>query len=123
MDKYLSRFSVQRFLLEFPDPIKHFNNPNREHALNTRDENDNIVVEKEFALICLSNLFPYLRKMDIEKLFKKTKYNIVATHRKLKNIRPAFKTPRDPLKIPDVSIKNMYLLQEVSDINVIYFYQ
>lgn len=111
MNKYLSQFKLHQFLLEFPDPIEHFNNPDRKHAFIESKLDDSLEL---FTLKCLYNEFIFLRESDIKKVFNMTKKNVIKTYNKLKNIPAAFKTPREVLALPDISIKNMLLLQEVN---------
>lgn len=113
IDKYLSKFSLFLFLLEYPDPITYFNNSSRNHAFSNFEEEKNDK-EQEFALTCLFNQFPFVRETNIKKVFQICKRDIIKSYNKLKKIGRNFKIPRDTIALPDISINKMMLLHEVN---------
>ncbi|GJQ70744.1 hypothetical protein Trydic_g676 [Trypoxylus dichotomus] len=112
-EKYLSGFKLYQFLLEFPDALTYFNDPDRKHAFADFEDAENSP-EEEFSLKCLYNEFTFLRESDITKVFKMKKRNIIKTYNKLVTIPRAFKIPRETVILPEISINNKLLLQEIA---------
>lgn len=101
---YLKNFSAEAFLNQIPNPAEFFTGPNR----STQIEGES---DLEFSLTCLYNIFPYLRKTEIAKIFDYFEKNLVKTYNKLKTVPKAFRTPRPPIELHEC--KNIELLKEV----------
>lgn len=111
--KFTRNFTVEGFLEDIPNPIDHFYSTNYKSSLcdkiSPADEN--------YALKCLINLYPFLRKKDIEKIFKKRK-NLIESSDILAKVPRHFRKPRVHMDIGE-ECDNTKLLQEVSFIQVI----
>lgn len=100
---------MDAFLEKFPKPFEHFSDPNRSQPLKSNDidfEND-----KKYALNFLYHFFSYLRKKDIDRVFKSCKYDLVLTCDKLESYPRAFLVPKQ--RVEKLNTTNLALVQEV----------
>lgn len=93
--QYTDGFDLEAFLKEFPDPEKHFTDFNHTFTpipteQDDTNENDDEIYMKTF----LYNHYIYLRKKDIDRVFKMSSKNLLKTCTKLDTIRKALSVPR-----------------------------
>lgn len=111
IDRYTDGFTLDAFLKEFQDPEKYFMDPNRTYALppSDADENDDELYVQTF----LYNHYLYLRKKDIDRVFKMSSKNLIKTCTRLDTFRKALSLPRKIITPPPPS-KNIELLKLIA---------
>ncbi|KAF2879984.1 hypothetical protein ILUMI_26187 [Ignelater luminosus] len=115
INQYIANFNIKDFLKKIPDPEKLFSDPNRKHALTPSDSIDEETYKEDeiYAVNFLYNLYSYLRKRDIDRVFRMNGKNLVKICSKLDGMRKAKRTPRKSHLSETVS-KNISLLQEIA---------
>ncbi|CAH1170276.1 unnamed protein product [Phaedon cochleariae] len=106
---YSETFNMEKFLDTIPDPVTFYSDPKRKLSLDENsDEND-----EKFALDFLFNKYRFIRKLYIERTFKWSKKNLVATCDRLDKLDRSMRKGRLLLE-PTKDTKNVSLLQVIT---------
>ncbi|KAF5278107.1 hypothetical protein FQR65_LT03623 [Abscondita terminalis] len=117
-NRYTIEFDIKEFIKQFPNPEQHFSDLKRKNPLTGTSENEDsanneLRNDELYALHFLYNHYRFLRKKDIERVFKMSKKSLINTCNRLDRIRKSLVVPRKHTDFEEVS-KNIPLLQEIA---------